>query len=106
MTIATSRDYIVSEIERIKREQWCLGEKYHRPVSFEEAREHFTSDIYDGLTPEDWFHIDSLREINQQIAENKIPLDNPLILDLIRESSPAIEKLWSNLDNREVQKVA
>lgn len=104
MAITSERDYIIEEVERIKREQWCLGEKKHGFVSSQEAYEHFTNDIYPpyNLTPEDYFHLDAIRDITQQIADGKRPLDDHLLIKLLKGARETLDKLWNNLENQSV----
>jgi len=100
MAITNEKDYILEEFERIKREQWCLGERKHGFVSSQEAYEHFTHDIYPpyNLTPEDYFHLDAIRDITQQIADGKRSLDDPLLIKLLKGARGTLDKVWNNLE--------
>ncbi len=95
--------YTREEVERISCIKWCLGEKVRHPVSNQEAVNAFKTDRYDGITPEDYFHIDMVRRLSEKISRDGTPVNGSGLMSLLHKvdflfelSGEGLEKVYSH----------
>ncbi len=98
LAVVDQRSYITRELEEIQKHKWEMGFDQHRPISSVEAVNDFETHPYDlGLTAEDWYHINAVRDVTTQIAEGKLSLDSQFPSQLLKNISGTIEKYWETV---------
>ncbi|MEK6881001.1 MAG: hypothetical protein AABY22_15390 [Nanoarchaeota archaeon] len=96
--VVDSKTYIKGELEKIKEHQWEMGVDRSKPVSFSDATEDFKTHPYNlGLTAEDWFHVNAIKDLLGYMKRRETPLNYPFFDSMLERTSGAIEKYWQNV---------